>query len=392
MLTLKSTEDIPWGTYTHHYDAVQITNNSTGQSSWIVGSDESDMSDMQVEDGGNGAQTDSVTVDTSSFANGSYTATLFVRDGVDRVSSEPATTTFTITSNSDIGTGKTIQLSANPTSLNVGQSSTLTATAISIPSTDYIKIVDSSLSNTLPGNQSSYSDGLSGEKSLVTTATYDKVGSVSYVAQEINETTGGIDAQSPPVTVTWTAPAASITLTPSSDTQVQSGTPVTISYKATGMISGEFVVVQAITDNGAKNAWYDSGDKNSSNFDYEVESPVNGASVSVKYVATIYNGSLDRLATAYSGTITWVSQKPTITITASPQTNVPGEPSEIQYSVNTLSPGDTISVVGTGGSHPWNVSNQTNYVEQYQQMKTQPLDKQSRQITRRISMTQVVMW
>ena len=186
-LTLRSNIPLWSGLAAYHYNAVQLTNNATGQSMWAVGSGSSDFQRMQSAQGGHGQQMDNVSFsNTSSLQPGTYTATYWVADGVDRISQSVATT-FTVQPGSgQVATGtSTVSLSANPIQLPTGQSSTLTASAQGSISSDYIQIVDQTGNSTLSG-LNFYNDLRLGETSLTTSALDGQAQTTTYVAELID--------------------------------------------------------------------------------------------------------------------------------------------------------------------------------------------------------------
>ncbi|WP_436664552.1 hypothetical protein ACOALA_20645 (plasmid) [Alicyclobacillus acidoterrestris] len=359
-LTLKSTEDIPSGDYTHHYDAVQVTNNSTGQSSWLLGTDQSDMTDMQVESGGNGAQTDTETVDVSSLAPGNYTATFYVRDGVDRAAALPATTTFTI------GQPAGITLTANPTSLNVGQSSTLVATAqnVSVSANDQIKIYDQAAKGTLSGGQNVYA-GQNGATTATTTAT-DSTAETNHYIADLLDANGNIIAESNTVAVTWNSTdKPTITIFPKTNDVLNSGDSEKIYYEITGMdhdtnYQNYHVIITPIDPENVSNAWNTQDDTNWDDTYIEAEHPANGDTASVSYEAQLVNNDTGQVVdTDTSGTFTWKSVAPGLTFTASPTQLKSGQVTNLSYKVTNMAGGDYVSIQGTGGQNMWNETEDT---------------------------------
>ncbi|SFU95510.1 hypothetical protein [Alicyclobacillus macrosporangiidus] len=199
---------------THHYVSIQAVNQSNGQSVWLVGSG-TDKEQMQPEDGSQGSFPDKISsISSSSLQPGTYTIRAWVADGVDRVSNA-VTTTLTVTPGAP---GPYITLTANPTNLDTGDSSTLTATAVNAPSgSDTIKIIDQSGKSTL-GGQNTYTANSS--TSATTTATDNNAETVNYVA-ELLSPSGSVLATSNVVSVTWNAPQGSC---PSQFVDVNQGT------------------------------------------------------------------------------------------------------------------------------------------------------------------------
>jgi len=296
----------------HHYDAVELTNQSTGQTYWAVGSGSTDMTTMQAVSGGNGVFSDTLQFNTSGLQSGTYTASLWVADAVDRVSATPATTTFTVTPGSD---GPSVMLTANAINLTAGQASTLAASANNGPNGDYIKIIDETGAQTLSGSNT-YADSQAGESALTASAMDNQAQQVTYVAELVNASTGKVDATSNSVQVTWTSVAPSIKVT-ASPTTMGPGQSTQITYQATGLQSGDFVNVFG-SGTGASNIWSAYNQISSVGTGTEAENPGQGQTISVTYDAWVYNSSGQGIAHD-SITVTWTNNwTGTVSLIASP--------------------------------------------------------------------------
>lgn len=374
-----TSNDYLWsGEALYHYDAVQVTDNSTGQSYWAVGSGNTDRSQMTAEQPGSGQNiVDNLSVSSSklNLQPGTYTAKFWVADGVDRVSSTPATTTFTVVPSGGSTTDPTVSLSANPISLQTGQSSTLTATAANVPSNDYIQIVDQSGDGTLYGSNT-WADDQLGETRLTVQATDNQAQTVTYMAELVNAITGQVDATGPTVQVTWGSPQpvnASITFNPTSSTTVSSGTSVPLSYTTSGWQSGDYVLIIP-NGNNTSDTWSNNNDPNSSDSYAETEYPQNGASSQVQYTAYLFNSAGNIIATAQSGQITWTSTAPptpgTISVSPAPETVQSGQPVTIQYTTTNWLSGDYVTVTPSGnGTNEWSNSHDTNANDQFTEIE-----------------------
>ncbi|QSO50146.1 autotransporter outer membrane beta-barrel domain-containing protein [Alicyclobacillus mengziensis] len=347
----------------HHYDALEITNQATGQSYWAAGSGSSDISSMQSESGGTGAFNDALQYNSSSLQPGTYTASFWVGDEVDRISSTPATATFTVVAGAP---GPGVSLTASPTSLTSGQASTLTANGYSVPSGDYIKIIDASGAGTLSGSNT-YADLKTGESSLTTTATSSIAQTVTYEAELINQATGQVDASSSPVSVTWGAAAVESITVSANPTLLQSGQDSLVSYSTTNMQPGDKVMFVGV---GIPTPFTTTSTASANSY-YQVQNPVNGNSITVYYSASIVNSNGQTVATSKDVAVTWKSVPPTIHITANPQTGImPGQPSMVSYVVSgDMGQGDTVTVTGVGNAaNPWNTVSGS-YAETYREIE-----------------------
>ncbi|KPV42692.1 hypothetical protein [Alicyclobacillus ferrooxydans] len=344
----------------HHYDALEITNQATGQSYWAVGSGTSNISSMQSMTGGSGVFDDVLTYNSANLQPGTYTASFWVGDAVDRISSTDATTTFTVTTTKP---GPGVTLTASPTSLTSGQASSLSAKGYSVPSGDYIKIIDESGAGTLSGSNT-YADLKTGETSLTTTATSSTAQTVAYEAELINQATGQVDATSSPVSVTWaTAPVESIKVT-ANPTLVQSGQASTVSYTTSNMQPGDTVHLVGV---GTSQPFETTSTLQGNSY-IQVQTPSDGNSVTVYYSATIQNSSGQVVASSPSVAVTWKSIPPSIILKATPNSPLrPGQTDSVTYIVSgQMGAGDTVSVTGIGNAaNPWHTTGQTSYAESY---------------------------
>lgn len=137
-----------------------------------------------------------------------------------------------------------ITLTANPTSLQTGQSSTLTATPQNMPSTDHVVIIDQNSKNTLSGQNQ--------VQATTATATDSNAETVSYIA-EIVDGTGSIVMTSNSVQVTWSTSGGSgggsvqpsITLS-ANPTQLTVGQSSTLTATAQNVPQGDSVAINDI--------------------------------------------------------------------------------------------------------------------------------------------------
>ena len=145
-LKLTAKLNIPlWaGLAAYHYDAVEIINNSTHNSTWLNFNgkavnvkDNGQTLHMTSEKGGHGILTDTLTTSVD-LPNGSYTAKFWTADGVHRLSVKPATTNFIVDS------GSSITLSADPIQLATGQQVALASVVTGSAPQYVIRLVDRS--------------------------------------------------------------------------------------------------------------------------------------------------------------------------------------------------------------------------------------------------------
>ncbi|MDP9729888.1 hypothetical protein [Alicyclobacillus tolerans] len=383
-ISVTSQQNVNNGSYQHHYDAVEIVNNSTGQATWVVGSGYEHASQMAEESGAYGTLTESF--QANALPAGNYTAYFYTKDAVHRLAAAPATTTFTVT-NSGGGTptgggggGIGITLSASPTSLPTGQSSTLTYNVTGMSNAemnnnmDYVAIMDESGDHTLSGQNEADSYTTSGSAQ----ATDNTAQTVSYVAELINFNTGQVLAESSPVQVQWTSgyvptspppPPPSISLSPSQSEYLNGGQSATISYTVTNWEPSYHVVILSAGD--GTDTWNNSYDTSASGSYVETEHPAPGQSIYVTYIAYVENAEGAVLATAESGTITWrAAALPSITMGASPLRTTSGNTSYISYSVSNMAQGDTVDVTAVGnGTDEWHVTGSTSAFGAYDEME-----------------------
>ncbi|WDL99801.1 YncE family protein [Alicyclobacillus sp. ALC3] len=346
-----------------HYDAIQLRNNSTGQTYWVTGSGSSDINSMTSEIGGHGYFSDTFTYNAN-LPVGTYTASFWAGDIVDRISATPATNTFTVAPSGQ----PVISLNASPSSTTAGQSSTLTANASNVPPGDIIKIIDKSGANTLSG-ANSYTNNQVGATQLQTQVTSQTAQTVNYEAELVNQTTDAVDATatasvqwgasavlpSPPV-----APSIELSANPQS---LGSGQPSTVSYAVSNLPSGDSVSLTGTTTSGTP--VFSTSSYTSSGRYIQVQSPVNGNSTTVNYSADVLNDAGQLVARSNNVSVTWTSTPPSIALQASPTKMVPGQPTRLTYTVSGgLPAGDTVSVTGSGNAaHPWNTAGQTSTSE-----------------------------
>ncbi|WP_258111256.1 hypothetical protein [Alicyclobacillus sp. SP_1] len=374
-ITVTSQQNVSNSAYNHHYDAVELINQSTGQATWIAGSGSQHVEAMEEEPGAYGTLTDNLTDNnTNALVPGTYTVNFYTTDAVHRPASLPATTTLTVTSGANGGGGggsqnTTITLSASPIALPTGQSSTLTATVHGLTAgelsnnEEYVEIVDQSGDDTLSGQNSV--DGYN--TTLTTTATDNQPQTVTYVAEIVNFNTGQAVAGSEAVTVQWSnaqnnappPPPATISFSPSQNEYLKPGQMVDLSYTTSNFQSGDYVVITP-SGNGV-DAW-DVGHRiSASGHWHETETPDPGHSVYETYSAAIVNAEGQIVDQVESGTLEWVAPAPPkITLTASPTQLTSGQDTVLSYSVTNFKTGDYVRVVGTGdGSDEWQETHDT---------------------------------
>lgn len=134
--SVKSAVNLWPGKAKWHYDSIQLTNESTGQSVWAVGSGNTGMNQMKVVSGGGiGYYTDTTSNGTLpeypsvNLQPGTYMAKFWVSDGLDRISAAPATTRFTVVSSS----GESTTAPSSPTITLVPSNVTTVTSGTAVP-------------------------------------------------------------------------------------------------------------------------------------------------------------------------------------------------------------------------------------------------------------------
>ncbi|MCF8567927.1 hypothetical protein LLE49_24700 [Alicyclobacillus tolerans] len=337
-------------------DTVTITPNATGATDpWSTNSD-TNSSDTysETENPQNGA-TDTV----------SYTATLLSSSGSVLATAQSGTISWT----SSIPATTSLTLTAKPTTLAVGSPTTLTVvvppnpTSGAAPSGEFVQITDTTTgqyvgAGAYTGTSSfTYGFNSSGEtETYTTTYTSNTPGPQTFVAKLWDP--GVTPWNNPPsltsntATVTWVKPTVTLSANP---TNPFTGQPSQLSYSTEAMARGDHVT---ITGTGGTDMWSEANDTQTSGSFTETENPTNGGTTPVQYVANLYNSTGTVLSTS-TLTVTWTS--PTITMTANPATNVPGQTSTLSYSADVPLPsGYTVQIKPTGnGADMWNASGLT---------------------------------
>ncbi|MCL6441879.1 MAG: hypothetical protein K6T83_00190 [Alicyclobacillus sp.] len=258
--------------------------------------------------------------------------------------------TLSVTPTTSQATGSTFKLTAATS--NITDYDTVTIKEVSAP---YPGTFSGRTSYTWssPGNYSSYNFNYNVSSSQPQTVTYEAI---------ITDTNTGQTYTSNTVAVQWTALTPTITMSPASDQSLTTGQFEVFSYATTHWASGDYVVITAHATNAAS-TWVATHDTSSTDSYVEVESPENGQTTTVQYTAVLYNSAGTQLASATSGTVTWTSPTPGITLTATPTSMGPGQQTQITYNVTNMQPGDYVQVWPTGsGAHPWTVINSTSPV------------------------------
>ncbi|WP_304459046.1 beta strand repeat-containing protein [Alicyclobacillus sendaiensis] len=314
---------------------------------------------------------------TATFSGGVNTGTLTITDA-----STGCQQTYTIYDSSYTPPASNdVTLTANPTTLGIGGATTLAATVDTVQQGAFVDIYDETTHQFVSMGTYEYGYSMppywtatiSGMSVQGNTATVEYSG--TYTVQYTSNVAGpqtfvayvwapGVSPQGPPseesapVTVTWTKPTITLTASP---TSVFTGQSSTISYTTVGWASGDYVTVSG---QGGQHMWSQTDDTNQTDSYSETESPMGGNSVTVTYTANLYNSAGTLLSTA-TVTVKWAS--PTITMTANPSTNVPGESSQISYAVNVPLPaGYTVQITPSGnGTDMWNATGLTGQTGTY---------------------------
>ena len=302
-----------------------------------------------------------------------YTAILYNSQGVAQNASS-VTVTWSSTA---IPTTTSLALSAKPTTLQVGAPTTLTVvvppnpTGGAAPPMEFIQIINQATGQAVgagmytgSGNVT-YGEDSAGETETITNTYSSNVeGTQTFVAQlwgpGVTPWNHSPILTSNSVTVTWVKPTVTLSANP---TSAVAGQASQISYSTIGFAAGDTV---AISGTGGTDMWSETADTKDSDSYSETENPQNGATVTVRYTATLKDTTGTILSTS-NITVTWTA--PTISMGANPQRMVPGQPSTIHYSVQNLAPDDYVTVVSTGGADGWNAANQTKASETYQEVE-----------------------
>lgn len=321
---------------------------------------------------------------TATFSGGVNTGTLTITDA-----STGCQQTYSIYDSSYTPPASNdVTLTANPTTLGIGGATTLSATVNTVQQGAFVNIYDETTHQFVSIGTGEYGYSMppywtvtmSGMSVQGNTATVEYSG--TYTAQYSSNVAGpqtfvayvwapGVSPQGPPseesapVTVTWTKPTITLTASP---TNVFTGQASNISYSTVGWSSGDYVT---ISGQGGQHMWSQTDDTQQSDSYTETESPTGGNTITVTYTANLYNSAGTLLSTA-TVTVKWVS--PTITMSANPASNVPGEPSQISYSVNVALPsGYTVQITPSGnGSDMWNASGLTSQTGTYTETENPP--------------------
>jgi len=189
----------------------------------------------------------------------------------------------------------TITLSANPTSLTVGQSTSLSAAASSnMPGGDYIVIQNTSLgwpdlNYATSGNTTNWSD-YTGQTSFTVTDQGPTSPNIWDYKAYILSGPGQIVAQSNPVSVTWDGAAANPTVSLSANpTSLTVGNSTSVTASANNMPGSDYLEIEG-TD--GQNQDSDTGASTASMSDTQY-SPI-----TVNYTAYVYNSAGQTVATS----------------------------------------------------------------------------------------------
>ena len=199
------------------------------------------------------------------------------------------------------GGAPSVSLSAYPTQMSAGQSTTMTYIATNLQPGDYVKISSAGSGTAMwnVNNQTSSTESFSESEDPV----YPNTIQVSTIAILFNAQGQQIGMSG--VNLTWTAPKPGITITASPQTMVP-GQPSTITYSAVGMQGHEVVQVIGLSNNGAVNAWNTSSFYEDQSY-IEIENPAEGKTISVSYVAEIINQMNGAVLASASTSVQWVN-------------------------------------------------------------------------------------
>ncbi|WP_029422105.1 hypothetical protein [Alicyclobacillus macrosporangiidus] len=331
----------------------------------------------------------SVSVKTNTPQKVQYTAYLIDNNGM-----QQASETFQIT-----WVGAT--LSANPTSLPVGQTSMLTGTVYSGGETATLVATQNVLAGGQPeiactGKKDDYTCQPDGNYYVPLSDGVFRVQATSSVAQSVrfwvkitpnpNDSTQVEGATSNTVYVTWTQanqPTITMSATPPTTTY---GNPITESFSVTGWQSGDYVLVRTlswspfneafmqmwntVTITGNAPAYYTQPSATHTEAEQPSGPAFQGETLTVTYVAELYNSAGQMIAVSNQITPTWTppqeggsggnAGKDSITLTANPTSLPVGQSSTLTATTGGLSNGDAwgIEIVDQGGDWTLGGSNQ----------------------------------
>ncbi|WP_243835187.1 hypothetical protein [Alicyclobacillus sacchari] len=206
---------------------------------------------------------------------------------------------------------ETIYVSASPTQLNSGQSTTISYQASNLQPGD--KVVLSGVGASPPFEE--IDTASTGSFTDMRNPANGQSVAVTYSAEIVNAA-GQVVAHSNSVGVTWKSTPPAITLT-ADRTSNQPGESDHITYSVTGTwAQGDYVVIQGT---GGTDAWNVANDPNMYDVYTETENPASGQTVTVHYTGTVYDSSGDALSTSTLD-VNWVNAwTGTITLTANPK-------------------------------------------------------------------------
>ena len=250
----------------------------------------------------------------------------------------------------------TVTLRANPSTTNVGGSSTLTVTTKNMPASDHVIVAqtDTAAKGTLGvlHNQTSTVVTLNGSTGSTMAVSQSKA-TYDYTAQ-IEDTSGNAVATSSPVSVAWSGAPLRLSLTPANQTVAYNGTG-TLNVSATGLTSNEYITVtdtsgnDTMSQNGFATNQY-SGANGQGSFSIPISGGGNTATMTDNYKASVVNASgMSPTATA---TATFDGAGAGITLTASNTSPIAGQPITLTATGNGVQPYASITIFEVSGGNP----------------------------------------
>lgn len=303
-------------------------------------------------------------------ASGNGELFLYYVDGIDRFAEAEIPV--------HVASNPIITLSAHPTTLAVGQTSTLTAQTANLASGDQVRITQTDGHfGTLSGNYASGQMQLTYSVNqnylsyyFSPTATDAHADTLSYTAEVVNAA-GNMVASAGPVSVRWAnQPSVTLSITPSSSQSV--GSKFTVTAHAANITPNDLITIQEVsaTDPGTMGgnsfqSWASPGTYAA----YDFQAPVSSAQAqTVKYQASITDTKTSLIVSS-SNTVSakWVAphMHPTLTLSAGATNLFSGQsttltatfdpgaamPAGSSIYVYDQSGGDTLGNSGNGGGN-----------------------------------------
>lgn len=328
--------------------AVTVTGTTTflptGDTLTVVGSDDANASTSTASQG---SVSTSLTDTQGTPTTVTYTAAVYTDNGLLVAQSASVGVTWSASS------GWQVSLTANPTSLPAGQTTTLTATANqSVTPTPYaINIEDMSTYTVIQTCDVGTTCTVPVTESQAMTQTF--AADIGDPGAKI--AAGSVQARSPKVTVTWTSTApTAITVTISANpTSLPVGDTTTVTAQASALPAGDDLVIQG--SDGVNNSW---GVASGSLTDTQAQP------TTVTYTAYVENGG-SVVAQSASVSVTWTAPSSggggggggpgsgpiTVSLSAYPTALAVGDFTDVTATASALPAGDQLVIEGSDGAY-----------------------------------------